>query len=214
MCKSTCPWSATCSCLARLPAKQSSILCLVIVLPLVPVAMQHPYAWSSARLTCPPAERFGLAETAAGEQCLPLDLSPTAKLGHGLGGGEWEATQDTGGLSRLGAGRRPLFCGVLGVVETALGFSIPSLAVSGPDSATEDDDHNDSFQRTGELFAVWQPGVPRTPCSGYRCSPHPAQQQGSRHLYQCATQLRRWSLISRSRRGGVTATCGSRRTST
>ena len=87
------------------------------------------------------------------------------------------------------------YCGVLGVVETALGSSIPSLAVSGPDSATEDDDHNDSFQQTRELFADWQPGVTRTPCSGFRCSPHPAQQQGSWQLYQCATQLRRWSLF-------------------
>ena len=88
--------------------------------PPLPVAMQHPHAWSSARLTCPPAERFGQAKTAAGEQCLPLDQSSTAELRHGLGGGEWEATQDTGGWSRLGAGGRPLFCGVLGVVETAL----------------------------------------------------------------------------------------------
>ena len=50
-------------------------------------------------------------------------------------------------------------CGVLGVVEAALGSSIPSLAVSGPHSATENDGHDDSLQQTGELFADWQPGV-------------------------------------------------------
>ena len=130
--------------------------------------------------------------------------SSTSELGRSLGGGEWETTQDK--VDGLGWRQADTFyCGVLGVAETALGSSIPSLAVSGPDSATEDDDHDDSFQQTRELFADWQPGVTRTPCSGFRCSPHPAQQQGSWQLYQCATQLRRWSLFTR-RGGGVTAT--------
>jgi len=49
-----------------------------------------------------------------------------------------------------------ILCGVLGVVETALGSSIRVLAVSGPDYATsdDDDDHDDSLQRAGELFAL------------------------------------------------------------
>ena len=51
-----------------------------------------------------------------------------AKLGHGLGGGEWEATQDKGGSVSVGGRQMTTLCGVLGVVEAALGSSIPSLA--------------------------------------------------------------------------------------
>ena len=63
-------------------------------------------------------------------------------------------------------------CGVLGVVEAALGSSIPSLAVSGPHSATENEGHDDSFQQTRELFADWQPGV----------AEHPVQDSDAPHI--------------------------------
>ena len=122
-----------------------------------------------------------------------------------------------------------ILCGVLGVVETALGSSIRVLAVSGPNYATsdDDDDHNDSLQRAGELFALrsqvsqgrpdQEPDVP--PCLG--------QQLGSANQqYQCATQLmtvdpqlnKTASATHNSmkgevkpclkkKKGGVTATC-------
>ena len=122
-----------------------------------------------------------------------------------------------------------ILCGVLGVVETALGSSIRVLAVSGPDYATsdDDDDHDDSLQRAGELFALrsqvsqgrpdQEPDVP--PCLG--------QQLGSANQqYQCATQLmtvdpqlnKTASATHNSmkgevkpslkkKKGGVTATC-------
>ena len=58
-----------------------------------------------------------------------------AKLGHSLGRGEWETTQDTMEDLSWEKDDDYLTCGVLGEVETALGSSILVLAVSGPEYA-------------------------------------------------------------------------------
>ena len=80
--------------------------------------------------------------------------------------------RDTGGRVSVEGRQMTTLCGVLGMVEAALGSSIPSLAVSGPHSATENDGHDDSFQQTRELFADWQPGV----------AEHPVQDSDAPHI--------------------------------
>ena len=99
------------------------------------------------------------------------------QLGHGQGRGERAAPHDN--LVDLGWEKEdnPLFCGVLGVAETALG-PVASLAVSGPLKDLHDVDNDDSQEQTREKFALGSQVSLRHPVQDQPCLLVPGQQLG------------------------------------